>query len=395
MPRPELLYRWSDRVATRFPTLSRCQARVLAWYSLGMILARGGGLDRVAVHLAALLDVGPGTVRQRLREFYRPAASKRGRSRRELDPEACFGPLLGWVLSSWGDGPLALAVDATALGDRMTVLCVAALYRSCAVPVAWAVLPGNEPGAWNPHWKRLLGLLREHVGPDRRVFVLSDRGIESSGLFRAIVELGWHPLMRAKARGCFRPQGGRWARMPELAPRHGARFRARGQAFKTKEARLDCTLLARWDEGRADPWLILTDLPPEQADASWYAVRAWIECSFKKIKSDGWRWERSRMADPARAARLWAAMALATLWTLEVGGAADAADRPEPEPGPGPAAAPKPRRWSTFLLGGAAVLRAWIGGADPAGRFLPEPWPGPPRDAAPPPEVLMKIDTSP
>lgn len=401
MPRPELLYQWSDRVASRFPDLPRCQSRGLAWYGFGMILARSGGLDRVAVHLAALLEHRIGMVRRRLREVYLPASSKRGRSRRELDPEACFGPLMDWVLSSWGPGPLALAIDATALGDRMTVLCVSAVYRSCAVPVAWAVLPGNEPGAWNPHWIRLLGLLRDRVGADRRAFVLSDRGLESSGLFRAIVGLGWHPLMRAKARGCFRPEGGRWARMPELAPSHGARFRARGEAFKDKDARLECTLAARWDAGHADPWLILTDLPPEEVDASWYAMRSWIECSFKKTKSDGWRWERTRMTDPARAARLWAAMALATLWTLEVGGQADAAARPgpapapEPGPGPGPSAAeaagPKPRRWSAFLLGSAAILAAWIAGVDPAGRFLPEPWP----DAAPRPEASIKIDTSP
>uniref|UniRef100_UPI0013EC277C transposase n=1 Tax=Paludisphaera rhizosphaerae TaxID=2711216 RepID=UPI0013EC277C len=388
MPRPDPLYRWADRVASRFPTLSRCQARVLAWYSFGMVAARSGGLDRVSVHLAALSGVAVGTVRQRLREFYRPAHSKRGRRRRELTPEVCFGPLLAWVLSGWGDGPLALAIDPTSLGDRLTVLCVSAVYRGCAVPVAWAVLPANQPGAWNPHWIRLLGLLREQVGPDRRVFVLSDRGIESSELFRAIVALGWSPLMRAKARGCFRPEGGDWTPMPELAPRHGARFRARGQAFKEKSARLDCTLLARWDAGHADPWLILTDLPPDEADAAWYSLRTWIECSFKKIKSDGWQWQKTRMTDPQRAARLWAAMALATLWTLELGGQIDAARRPE-SPSP---AGPKPRRWSTFLLGGAAILAAWITGADPSGRFHPQPWPAPERDAAPPHEALMKID---
>ncbi len=186
--------------------------------------------------------------------------------------------------------------------------------------------------------------------------------------------------------------------MPELAPTHGARFRARGEAFKRKDARLECTLPARWDEGHADPWPILTDLPPEEADASWYATRAWIECSFKRVKSDGWRWERTRMTDPTRAARLWAAMALATLRTLEVGGEADAAARPEPAPAPEPgppaaeaAAGPKPRRWSAFLLGSAAIPAAWIAGVDPAGRFLPQPWP----DAAPRPDASIQIDTSP
>ena len=72
-------------------------------------------------------------------------------------------------------------------------------------------------------------------------------------------------------------------------------------------------------------------------------------------------------------------------------GSADAAVRPEPKP----AAASKPRRWSSFLLGGAAILTAWIAGTGPDGLFLPTPWPASARDAAPHPEALMKIDTSP
>ena len=98
------------------------------------------------------------------------------------------------------------------------------------------------------------------------------------------------------------------------------------------------------------------------------------------------------MTYPERAARLWVAMALATLWTLELGGEADAADRPDSTPA---CAEPRPRRWSTFLVGGAAILAALIGGADPAGHFRPQAWPEPSRDAAPPPGALMEIDTSP
>ena len=37
-------------------------------------------------------------------------------------------------------------------------------------------------------------------------------------------------------------------------------------AFKTPGARLRGTLLAWWEEGYDDPWLVLTDLPPENAN---------------------------------------------------------------------------------------------------------------------------------
>ena len=82
---------------------------------------------------------------------------------------------------------------------------------------------------------------------------------------------------------------------------------------------LDCTLLARWDEGYQDPWLIVTDLEPKQSNALWYGCRSWIESSYRDVKSDGWQWHKTRLREPARAERLWLAMAVATLWVVTMG----------------------------------------------------------------------------
>jgi hypothetical protein len=82
---------------------------------------------------------------------------------------------------------------------------------------------------------------------------------------------------------------------------------------------LDCTLLARWDQGYKDPWLIVTDLEPKQGNSLWYGLRSWIESSYRDLKSDGWQWHKTRLREPARAERIWLAMAVATLWTLTMG----------------------------------------------------------------------------
>jgi hypothetical protein len=101
-----------------------------------------------------------------------------------------------------------------------------------------------------------------------------------------------------------------------------------------------------------------------------------VEQGFKVAKTAGWQWQRSRMADPRRAARLWAALALATLWLLEVGGAAEAAVPPETLPRL-PGARPR-RRHRVFRRGLALVLAALVLGRPlPRGRFVPEPWPRP------------------
>jgi len=37
-----------------------------------------------------------------------------------------------------------------------------------------------------------------------------------------------------------------------------------------------------------------------------------MEQGFKRIKRGGWQWQYTRMTDPARAERLWLAIAIAT-----------------------------------------------------------------------------------
>jgi hypothetical protein len=238
------LYHWTERVTSRFPTLSRCQARLLALYSFGLVLAHACGLRAVAVAVAVakLLGQATNTVRQRLRAWYLEAAAKAGADRTEVDPAACFGPLLDWILATWTQPRLALALDPTYLGDRFIVLAVAVVYRGGAVPVAWVVRDAQQQGSWLPCWRSLLAGLAARVPPDWTVTVLSDRGLESADLFQAITGLGWHPLLRVKQGAQFRPNGWRdfWP-LPRLVPCVGRRWKGRGHAYKSLKAPLRCT----------------------------------------------------------------------------------------------------------------------------------------------------------
>jgi hypothetical protein len=82
---------------------------------------------------------------------------------------------------------------------------------------------------------------------------------------------------------------------------------------------MNCTLLARWDEGYKDPWLIVTAGEPELVQVLWYRFPSGIESSYRDVKSDGWQWHKTRLREPARAERIWLAMAVATLWTVTMG----------------------------------------------------------------------------
>lgn len=108
--------------------------------------------------------------------------------------ETCFAPLWAWVLSWWEGQQLAVAVDATTLGQGFVVLVVSVGYRGWAIPVAWTVLPATEQHAGRGEWVRLLRQVRVAVPRRCFVIVLADRGLSARWLFPRSVRLGWHPL---------------------------------------------------------------------------------------------------------------------------------------------------------------------------------------------------------
>ena len=181
------VYQWTEVVTRHLPHLSKPQAAVLALWSLGMVLARACALTAVSLFLAEGLERKANTVRQQLREFCYEATAKRGGPRQELTVELCFAPLLAWVLSGWEGEQLALAVDATTLGQRFVVLVVSVLYRGCAIPVAWTVLPATAKHAWRGEWLRMLRQVRAVVPRRFFVIVLADRGLYARWLFQRIV----------------------------------------------------------------------------------------------------------------------------------------------------------------------------------------------------------------
>ena len=101
-------------------------------------------------------------------------------------------------------------------------------------------------------------------------------------------------------------------------------------------------------------------------------------------KRGGWQWQRTRMSDPQRAARLWLAVAVATLWLLSVGAMAEETVPvgtllllpAHSLPVARPRRATQLRLVSVFRQGWIAILVALLNHRRlPLGRFVPEPWP--------------------
>src|SRR5713101_6546988 len=76
--RRQALARWTALLYQRLTTLSWPQAKVLALWSIGIVLARSCSLHAVVLALACLLPFKPLSLRKRLQEWYLEACAKKG-----------------------------------------------------------------------------------------------------------------------------------------------------------------------------------------------------------------------------------------------------------------------------------------------------------------------------
>ena len=304
-------YQMQQVIETHLPHLSRPQLTGLVlWgvrcYSGRQRLPERRGLGTLSLgQMEQPAPVSPGVVVRR----QRPGPSLPDRTGRK----SLLPPLLRWVLAWWRSGRLALAVDPTLKGDQTPAIVLSVVYRSCAIPVAWRIHRATQRGSWMDPTVELLRELAPAVPKEMTVLVLCDRGIASPKLWRQIRAQGWHPYMRYRKNVSFCAQDGRRLPAQHFVSRPDTAWIGRGTAFSTLTAKRRCTLLAVWYVEQEEPWIILTDPPPEDAGPSWYALRFWMELGFKAVKSLGWKWDQTRRTDPARVSRHWLVLSVATL----------------------------------------------------------------------------------
>jgi hypothetical protein len=378
------------RVRQMLPSLSKAEAEVLGLLSYGILLFNGCGITRLSKGLAKLEQVPAGRLRQRLREFSYEAQAKRGNKRREVDVQVCFPDLLRAVLRGWqGKKELALAMDASTLGERFTVLSISVMYRGCGIPIAWKIIRAGQEGEWRPYWEGLLATLEGVVPADWKVIVMADRGLYAAWLYQAIVKLGWHPMLRVNEELSFREAG------EESFSPMGMRLKRRGRGWSGKGEwsehgeRMKGTVLIRWEKGYEEKIVVVTDLSEKEANAAWYQMRFWIEDEYKDHKSGGWGWQQTKMTDPGRAERQWLARAVAMQIAVLVGGQEEAEEQERKcknarkrsgkrrvgRP-PKPVCRPRGREQSVLMAGQQSIEAAVIRGQEiPVGHVVTEEWP--------------------
>lgn len=263
MLKNKYLKQWSCIVSEHLPHLSIPQAIGLATWSFGLVMTKSSSLTQVSRFIGAVNKEKPNTVRQRLKEWYQCGKAKKGEKRSTLEVSSGFAPLLMWVISLLpiSSEKIALALDATTIGNKFVVLSINVLLAGCGIPIAWSSVKANQPGSGQPHWQKLLRQIKEAIPTGWTVIVPADRGLYAPWLYQVIVEAGWHPFLRINQQGLVTISShGQWQPLDALVSAPGQSWSGQVVCFKTNP--LAYTLLARWDSGYQEPWLVLTDLSP-------------------------------------------------------------------------------------------------------------------------------------
>ena len=385
---PSECYQMRQTIQHHMPHLRHSQITGLTLWVYGTIIAGSGCQNAVVCALSFV--AGFDTMRQYLREWLYDGQDRTSPCRTQLEVRLCFVPLLRWILTWWRSQELVLAIDPTMRGAQINSIVISVVYRSCAIPVAWHVLPANRPGEWIAPVVELLGLLSSAMPKDKTVLVMCDRGLRSPRLWKQICSVGFHPYIRQSINTVFCPEGGTRVRARHLVPGPNHAYVGYGTAFRDTSKRRRGTMIVVWVEGVDEPWLVMTDLAPSEAGVCWYALRFWIEMGFRVIKSVGWQWNKSRRTDPERVSRHWLVLSVATMLVLAYGSRVKDANDRGIAPGrlrtPPKSLSPSHRNAQSRVV---SVLRLGIGCLSRLlhkGKLwkrvwlLPEPWPQPPPD---------------
>ena len=299
---------WRACVAGLLPGLHGHQAKALA--DLSHAAARAGHCQagRLAGHVPTAAS--PASSRRRCERLL---ANRRLCSRRAQQQLAAA------VLAPWAGRTLLLVLDETPKANDLRALTVRVAHAKRALPLAWAAYPLGGPAMPLP--RLVYSLLRQVLRclpPGAAVVLLADRGLAWPLLVDWCAQHGWHYVLRLQGQTRVRLPDGSERAARDLVVRPGRRWLGEAEVFK-KAGWRGANVVATWERGVREPWLLLTDERASLRHCRTYAKRMWAEESFRDDKSSGFGWGQSRVNDPAHAGRLLLVLALATLLAASVG----------------------------------------------------------------------------
>lgn len=300
---------WRRTVTTHLlPQLHGHQAKALADLSFAVAVSGRCQAGQLASHVPT--DAQPASSQRRCERLL---------DNPRLRPRSIQRQLACSLLQAWTGRTILVLLDETPKANDLRVLNLRVAYRHRALPLAAICYRPQAPPKPLPQLVRsLLRQLRGSLPPEARVVLLADRGLAWPLVVDWCQEHGWHYVLRLQSQTKVRFEDGHEQAACELAPRPGRRWLGEAEVFK-KAGWRGAYVVATWERGMKEAWLLLTDLPASLRHCRTYGKRMWVEESHRDDKSAAFHWEKSQVTEPTHVLRLWLVLALAMVLAASQG----------------------------------------------------------------------------
>ena len=310
MPINSLYHTWFQRIRELRPRQRITQVRIFVWLLVGIFRSGSVNLGRIATkipgeaklvsttrRLSRLLD-NPSI---RVREWYEPIARQ-------------------WLEAQWRQlGEIRLIVDGTKIGFQHQLLMVCLAYHQRAIPIAWTWVKHVKGHCGARKLLALLAYVHKLLPKGAGVFLVGDSEFGPSEVLRQLDQWRWFYGLRQTAnRKVWLSQAQGWQAFGSFVQKAGQSVWL-GRGYLTESEIYPVNLLAHWEVGEKEAWLLATNLPDRTMTLRYYARRMWIEEMFGDLKKHGFDLERTMLRHFDRLSRLTLAVVLLYLWLIAVG----------------------------------------------------------------------------
>lgn len=306
---------WERWLRQYLPTERITRIRTAAAALMGLFSSSSVHLSKVAAEI-------PGAAK---------LLSQERRLSRWLDNPACtpkrwYAPIARWWLGWCGrtQGEIVLIVDGSKVSAHHQLLMVAVALPGRAVSIAWSWV--DTARGHSSRCKQLALLARVHVliPAGVAVTVVGDCEFGSVALMQQVARVWqWNSVLRQKSNNQVRiaPDTGAdgvWQDFERLVTASGCmRFVRTG--LLTQKYAFATGLLAIWETGEKECWLLATSLPSADATLRDYRQRMCIEEMFGDFKRHGFDLEHTRLRHIHRLGRLTLLVCLLYVWLIRTG----------------------------------------------------------------------------
>lgn len=301
---------WFGRVKQLWGQERITLLRNMAWFLSGVTASRSVQLQRVAEKIPGLSKLT-----SRTRRLSRLLANPRLRVR------ARYAPIAHWLVQEMlaRVGEVRLIVDGTQVGWGHQLLLVAIAFRRRAIPLAWTWVKYAKGHSSACKQLALLAYVHQLIPAGARVVLVGDSEFGAVEVLQQVEAWRWQYVLRQTGKHLVQTAGQTgWQTFRAVIHRAG-------QSVWLPHARLTAqhaqpvNLLAYWQVGEKQPWLLACNLPTQRAALRAYRRRMWIDELFGDLKKHGFDLQSTHLQHIMRLSRLTLLVALLYLWSIAVG----------------------------------------------------------------------------